>query len=183
MSRISLYCPDYVFHGTLLAACTLLKLIKSYPPTTFNEKDQSRAFFSAINICKDIAVVNNDVPAKISDILSKLWSSTKIYRDEYGDYIRALQVKNRLTMNVVFDCLWWWRKLSTNWLNDQPTRSKYESRLRFSGDLTPSDHSSVETLEPTRNEDDTGSLRQSFVDDSWAWDIDWGSLGPPGMLL
>lgn len=124
--RVLLHCPGYVFHGVVLAACTLLRLIKSYSKRASNEKDQTKAFFSAINICKEISVVNNDTSAKISQILSGLWSSTKIYKNEQGDSVRSLQVRNRLTMSVVFDCIWWSRKLSTNWLIEQPVPSNCE---------------------------------------------------------
>lgn len=127
--HVPLHCPDYVFQGAVLAACTLLKLIKGYPKKAFTEKDQTRALFSAINICKEVSTVNNDVPAKTCEILSKLWSSTKIYRDEDGDYVQPLHIRNRLTMSVVFDCLWWWRKLSIGWLVEQPTQSECERFL------------------------------------------------------
>jgi len=129
--HIALYCPYYVFQGILLAACTLLKLTKSYPPGTFDEKDHTAALFSAINMCKDVSVVNNDIPAKLSVILSQLWSSPKIYRDDNNNYIRALQITNRMTMSVVFDCLWWWRKLSTNWVNGLPAQSQRKELLPF----------------------------------------------------
>lgn len=126
--KISLYCPDQVFQGILLAGCTLLKLSKSYPPKTFDEEEHTAALFSAINLCKEISVENNDTPAKVSSIMMQLWSSPKVYRNVDGGYCLALQVDNRLTMSVVFDCLWWWRKLFADWLHGQPTQSGWTKR-------------------------------------------------------
>ncbi|KAF2792906.1 hypothetical protein K505DRAFT_277967 [Melanomma pulvis-pyrius CBS 109.77] len=155
--QISLYCPNYIFQGILLAACTLLKLFKSYPPKTFNEKEHTSALFLAINMFKNISVVNNDIPAKVSGFLTQLWSSPMVYREADGGYIQSLQVENRLTMSVVFDCLWWWRKLFADWLNEQPVQS----------------HSNYMTLGLSQNPED-------FFDDSWNWDIDWGAIGSLG---
>ena len=109
---ISLACPDSIFQGIQLAACTLMKLLKTYPSKTgLLERNMTNALFSAINIVKSISVMNNDVPAKVAQILSQLWSHPKVYQNADGNYVFSLQIRNRLSMNVVFDCLHWWRKL------------------------------------------------------------------------
>jgi hypothetical protein len=110
--QISLVCPDFVFQGAQLAACSLLKLLKSYPSTKDGlAKEQTTALFVAINFLKNVSVVNNDIPARVSELLSQLWSSRDVYRDASGAYLHNMQVGNRFTMNVVFDCLWWWKRL------------------------------------------------------------------------
>ncbi|KAI9707989.1 MAG: hypothetical protein M1820_004408 [Bogoriella megaspora] len=164
--QISLHCPEYVFQGTLLAACALLRLIKT-PSMNFREQDSRKAFFSAINLLKNMSVVNNDNAAKVSEILSKLWSSPKIYRDENGGYIQHMQVGNRLTMSVLYDCLWWWRKLSADWLSEQQTQG----------------HETTKPSEPSANQEEPNNFHQFFFDDSCGWDIDWGSLDPTHVIL
>lgn len=110
--QVTLAFPQSVFQGTLLAACTLLKLSKSSSPgLSLLEKEQTNVIFSAISIIKSMSVENNDFPAKSSEILSQLWSSHKAHRDMNGTYVPELQVRNRISMNVVFDCMWWWMKL------------------------------------------------------------------------
>lgn len=112
--KLSLACPDFVLQGIQLAACTLLKLLKTYPEGIGTMNDEMiSALFSAINIFKSISVANNDIPAKVAEILGRLWSAHNIYRDVDGEIVSRLVVQNRLSMSVVFDCLYWWRKLFT----------------------------------------------------------------------
>lgn len=118
---IALACPDFVYRGTQLAAGTVLRLLKTYPDKIgLLEKDTKSALFSAINLVKSISVVNNDVPGKVAEILSQLWSHPKVYQGVDGNRVYPLQIRNRLSMNVVFDCLHWWRKLFVSPPNQDP---------------------------------------------------------------
>lgn len=112
--QLSLACPDFVLQGIQLAACALLKLLKTYPEGigTLNN-DMISALFSAINMFKSISVAKNDIPAKVAEILGQLWSAHNVYRDAGGKLVSRLTVRDRLSMSVVFDCLYWWRKLFT----------------------------------------------------------------------
>lgn len=112
--QLSLACPDFVLQGIQLAACTLLRLLKIYPNDVGTLKDDmTSALFSAINVVKSISVANNDIPAKVAEILGQLWSAHNVFQDEGGKFVLRLMVRNRLSMSVVFDCLCWWRKLFT----------------------------------------------------------------------
>jgi hypothetical protein len=133
--HISLHCPDYVLHGIMLAGCVLLKLMKSYSQKPSCEGDQVKALFLAISICKDISVVNNDVPAKMAEIMRQLWSSPKAFHDDDGNYTPHLKVTNRLAMNVVFDCLWYARRLTTSLSGSDNIRSNSNSKLRTTSSL------------------------------------------------
>jgi hypothetical protein len=180
--QISLVCPDHVFHGILLAACTLLKLLKSYPPNTnLDDKYRRSALFAAINIFKNISVVNNDIPAKVSEILAYLWSSPKVYRDTGGGYIPLLQVQNRFTMSVVFDCLWWWRKLITSPPNQgpYPNQSEYKANEHYVP-YTSNSGSDLETMNTStllQGEGEVGSFGQVYFDDWVSGGFDWDIAG------
>ncbi|KAF2650409.1 hypothetical protein K491DRAFT_782665 [Lophiostoma macrostomum CBS 122681] len=156
--QISLHCPDYVLSGIMLAGCTLLKLMKGYSLKPLCESDQVKALFLAISICKDISVVNNDVPAKMSEIMRQLWSSPNAFHDDDGNYNSYLKVTNRLSMNVVFDCLWWSRKL---------TISPLESARIQSGEHNT--NSSI--LDPAHPGLSTTGFLEPFFGDIWDWDL------------
>lgn len=85
--------------------------MKAYPGRTSNEKEQVKALFLSMNMCKSQSVVNNDIPAKISEIMRQLWSNPKAFRDDDDGHVSSLKVTNRLSMNVAFDCIWWAKKL------------------------------------------------------------------------
>ncbi|KAJ4349417.1 uncharacterized protein N0V89_008032 [Didymosphaeria variabile] len=161
--QISLACPNAIFQGIQLAGCTILKLLKSYPNELslvgLQEKDMISAFFSAINICKAISVVNNDIPAKVAEIMRQLWSSNNVYRASDGGEILPLQVLNRQSMNVVFDCLYWWRKLFLTQTNSRPSNQHLDStNAAVVGNMV----------------DGYSEPRQSLFDDWDTWGFDWG---------
>lgn len=67
---------------------------------------------AAISSLRKISVVNNDLPARLGDVIAffcALRDPTVIGGTGVAD-LRLRQVKNRLSMSVVYDCLWTWRK-------------------------------------------------------------------------
>jgi hypothetical protein len=175
--QISQHCPDYILQAVTLAACTLIKLLKSYPTETLGETDGTRALFSAISFCREASAVNDDIPSRVAHILSQLWSSEKIYKDSEGNYIRSLLVRNRLTASVVFDSICWWRKLNRGWLNAQPIHSNWTDRIKEAEKGVAAEDPAVVSAQLNQL-DNSNSLGLPFLDDTWNWDIDWGAMGP-----
>lgn len=67
---------------------------------------------AAIAALRKISVVNNDLPARLGDVIGffcALKDPTVIGGAGIKD-LRLRQVKNRLSMSVVYDCLWTWRR-------------------------------------------------------------------------
>ncbi|PVH99191.1 hypothetical protein DM02DRAFT_615229 [Periconia macrospinosa] len=158
---ISLACPHSIFQGIQLAACTLLRLVKSSTSDSNHAgDDQKDAIFAAINITKCISVRNNDIPAKFSEIVSQLWSSENMYRDASGMYPTDLYIKNHYSMNVVFDCLWWWRKLFLQGPSHNPPSIINNHRSDSSRSSNPGAH-------------ETADLNQNFWMDRGTWGFDW----------
>lgn len=75
----------------------------------------TRIVEASIAALRRVSVVNNDLPARLGDVLgffsaaprppasmSAVWGAT-------ADDLRLRRVKNRLSMSVVYDCLWTWR--------------------------------------------------------------------------
>lgn len=117
--QISEQLPSYMFEAVVLAAAVLLRLVKGMPPGGLDQCSGRAAIFSAINIFKSMSIVNNDVPARVAGIFTKLWSSNEVFRNSQGDYDTVLHVRNRLIISVSFDCFWWYKNVVIGWPSSQ----------------------------------------------------------------
>jgi hypothetical protein len=135
--NISEQWPYYVFEVVVLAAAVLLRLVKGMPPGGLDQCSGKTALFAAINIFKSMSIVNNDVPARVAGIFTKLWSSNQIFRNSKGDYDIALHVRNRLIVSVSFDCFWWYRKVVVGWPSSVNTQGKLTRSMNKNHILKP----------------------------------------------
>jgi transcriptional regulatory protein LEU3 len=67
---------------------------------------------STIVALRKISVVNNDLPARLGDVIGFFCTlpDPSVIGGAIADDLRLNQVKNRLSMSVVYDSLWIWRK-------------------------------------------------------------------------
>lgn len=110
-SHIDLYGISFVYNGVLLAACTLFRCLKT-PFADSVGRDASTAqalFFSAINMLRNISLVEGDRPSRGAWALQQLWRSEKIYRKPSGEWDLDLHVRDRFSSSVVHDTMWWSR--------------------------------------------------------------------------
>lgn len=106
-----LYAPTFVYQSALLSACIMIKLLKGPKAGILDLDTGASTYYSAIRICKTMSVENDDLPAKTAAILSKVWLFEGLYKSPDGQSNWALQVRSRLSSSVIFDTLWWWRKV------------------------------------------------------------------------
>jgi hypothetical protein len=109
--HIDLYGISYVYNGVLLAACTLFRCLKT-PFADSIGRDASTAqalFYSAINMLRNISLVEGDKPSRSAWALQQLWRSEKIYRKTDGEWDLDLHVRDRFGSSVVYDIMWWSR--------------------------------------------------------------------------
>ena len=123
--HIDLYGTSFVSHGVLLAACTLLRCLKTpFADTIGREASTSQAlFFSAINMIRNISLVDGDKPAKGAWTLQQLWRSQNIYKKADGTWDLELHVRQRFGSSVLFDTMWWSRHEFATQVNAYPYAS------------------------------------------------------------
>lgn len=101
----------HMFHNLLLAATNLLRLLRGRAPQS--QPDYKRGevtFFLAVTLMKRMSIANDDLPGRCSDLLSKLWTSQKLFRRADGSLAPGIRIRTRLSMSPLVDCLWWYRE-------------------------------------------------------------------------
>jgi hypothetical protein len=96
----------YIFQGTILSTCCLLRLLKT-PLSDFNTQDGQRFFFKALNLLSTLSLTNEDHPARASTILKNLWRSDKVFKHADGSWNLDLRVRSRFALSTVYDTMWW----------------------------------------------------------------------------
>lgn len=87
-------------------------LMNGYFRTLLDVDSGMKLIESAIDALRNISVVNNDLPARLGDVIAffcALPDHTTL-GGVSADDVRLVQVQNRLSMSVVYDCLWTWRR-------------------------------------------------------------------------
>ncbi|KAF1817565.1 hypothetical protein P152DRAFT_454146 [Eremomyces bilateralis CBS 781.70] len=104
------HCNALQTRAIALAAVCILRVHRSSLRTQIDIDAGEDMFFEAIRISKKHSIQNNDLDGRTSIILTQLWSSTRVFKFKDGsiDGLRLL-LRGRLSMSVLFDCLWWWR--------------------------------------------------------------------------
>jgi hypothetical protein len=125
MMHIDLYGTFYVYHGALLAACIILRCLKSPFADTIGERSSTAQalFFSAINMNRNISIAEGDKPAKSAWVLQQLWRSETVFKHSDGSWNLDLRVRNRFSSSVLYDTMWWGREELTGQANAYPRKS------------------------------------------------------------
>ncbi|KAG7001281.1 Regulatory protein LEU3 [Fusarium oxysporum f. sp. conglutinans] len=107
------YYPFFCYQTYVNAAFVLLKILTNgFFNTIIDAKAGKQLLESSITGLRQMSVVNNDLPARLGDIIG-FFCALPDPAVVGGVTIRDLQLKqvrNRLSMSVVYDCLWIWRR-------------------------------------------------------------------------
>lgn len=105
------HCPFYVYQAFLCAAFVLLKVLKSEHFCALVEASTGqRLFNSSISALRKISVSNNDLPGRLSDVLTYLWNHPNpLVVSAVGRDGLQLKIQSRMSMSIVYDSLWLWR--------------------------------------------------------------------------
>ncbi|USP74362.1 methylisocitrate lyase [Curvularia clavata] len=107
------HCPFSCCQVFVCAAFVVLKiLMNSFFRTMLDVDSGTQTLEAAIAALRKMSVVNNDLPARLGDVVSYFCAvpdPTVVGGATSGD-LRLRQVQHRMSMSVVYDCLWTWRK-------------------------------------------------------------------------
>lgn len=106
------YWPFFCYQMFVSASCIILRVLKNGHFDAVVDVDSGRALLnSAILALRKMSVANNDLLARLSDVIAFLYSQRGI-RGVPGDPPHSLRprVLNRLSTSIVYDSLWEWRE-------------------------------------------------------------------------
>ncbi|KAJ6030173.1 hypothetical protein N7460_010439 [Penicillium canescens] len=106
------YCPFFCYQVFVCASLIILKIItNSYFQSLLDVDTGKKMLNSVISTLRKMSIANNDLPARLSDVISFFCSlpesETPSARPIDG---LQLRVRNRLSMSIVYDSLWEWRR-------------------------------------------------------------------------
>ena len=107
-----LHCPFFCYQNFLCASFIVLKIMMNgYFGSLIDAKAGKDLLNSAISALRKMSVANNDLPARLSDVIGYFCALPDhgAVSGDTPDGLR-LRVRNRLSMSIVYDLLWQWRK-------------------------------------------------------------------------
>ncbi|EXA32082.1 hypothetical protein FOVG_16658 [Fusarium oxysporum f. sp. pisi HDV247] len=107
------YCPFFCYQVFTCAAFVVLKiLMNGYFRSIIDVSAGTKILEAAIAALRKTSVVNNDLPARLGDVIGFFCAlpDTTVVGGATIDDLHLRQVKNRMSMSVVYDCLWTWRR-------------------------------------------------------------------------
>ncbi|KAH6961924.1 hypothetical protein BKA56DRAFT_598095 [Ilyonectria sp. MPI-CAGE-AT-0026] len=137
-------CPFYCYQVFVCAAFTVLKiLMNGFFQSILDVGSGTKLLEAAIAALKKVSVANNDLPARLGDVIGFFCAlpDPTVIGGATTDDLRLKQVKSRLSMSVVYDCLWTWRKHFQTEENEAASR---DNSHHAEGEiLTPNDVQSI----------------------------------------
>ncbi|EAU31042.1 predicted protein [Aspergillus terreus NIH2624] len=100
--------PVSYFRVLCLAAMFILRLCYSNLSGSLDIDSGKSAFSSAICLTRRISLEDNDLPGRMSRILTQLWSAQM--RSGSRDKDPSLKLKTRMAASLIHDSLWMWRE-------------------------------------------------------------------------
>jgi len=95
----------------VLASCTVLRIAKSNLAPVLDIERGRRAYFDNILLFRKISIQDSDLASRTTVILTQLWTSRNAFKNSDGTTDSLLlHCRSRLSMSVVFDCFWRWRR-------------------------------------------------------------------------
>jgi len=107
------YCPFSCYQSIICAAFCILKIAhNAFFETIIDQKAGIRLLEHIVVGLRKMSVVNNDLPARLGDVIVFFCALTdpSVVGGKTVEDLRLRQTRNRLSMSVVYDCLWTWRK-------------------------------------------------------------------------
>ncbi len=113
----------------VLAACVILRISNSHLRPFVDLDRGKEAYFTTVQLHRKMSVQDGDLASRTTVILTELWSSRRAFRTRDGNNDSlVLSCRSRLSMSVVFDSFWRWRR-------------------EFAGQATPYEESHVDNSE------------------------------------
>jgi transcriptional regulatory protein LEU3 len=104
------YCSFHIYQMFLCGAFVLLKTLRNgYFAALVDVADGIALFNSATAALRQISCRNNDLPGRLSDVLSYLWNLNPRIVCGQGQDGLQLKIQSRMSMSIVYDSLWLWR--------------------------------------------------------------------------
>jgi transcriptional regulatory protein LEU3 len=116
-------CPFSCYQAFVCAAFCILRIATnaffqplvatSTDASTANNKESATGLLEvAVSALRKMSVANNDLPARLGDVIGFLCTlpDPAVIGGRTADDLRLRQTRNRLSMSVVYDCLWTWRR-------------------------------------------------------------------------
>ena len=110
---------NYIFHMMLAAGFSLIKLMNLFLPQNglMTQLDGAGGLMTRVLwALRNASVLENDLPERLAEVLSQVWTSgpkrepaSTSNSEEPSDELQ-LKVRCRMSMSVVFDSVWRWRK-------------------------------------------------------------------------
>lgn len=128
------YCPFFCYQAFVCAAFVILKILTNgFFRPLIDANAARKVLDSAIVSLRAISVVNNDLPARLGDVIAffRTLSNENSLGGATAADLKLREVKNRLSMSVVYDSLWIWRKHFRS-EDDPATRAQQTAEDKFS---------------------------------------------------
>ncbi|KAI1621282.1 hypothetical protein EDD37DRAFT_594367 [Exophiala viscosa] len=95
----------------VLASFALLRIARSHLASLLDIERGRQAYFDNILLFRKISVQDSDLSSRTTVILTQLWTSKNAFKKSDGTTDSLLLLcRSRLSMSVVFDCFWRWRR-------------------------------------------------------------------------
>ncbi|KAL3488432.1 hypothetical protein BJX62DRAFT_227371 [Aspergillus germanicus] len=105
------YWPFFCYQAFVAAALTVLKIVMSGCFDSVIDIPAGKSLLnSAILALRKMSIANNDLPARLSDVVGFLYSLPSHGPGGQLTHSLSLRVRNRSSMSIVYDSLWQWRR-------------------------------------------------------------------------
>jgi hypothetical protein len=120
------YATNYILQMIIAGGFTLLKLLSSFFVREIEFERGRQLFHRTINIIRSMSVINNDLPWRLAELMVQMWNGARVEQRSQqqqqlnngsGPEARTvvddslqLKVRCRMSMSLVFDCVWRWRE-------------------------------------------------------------------------
>lgn len=122
LASIISYSSNYIYQMTLAAGFSLFKICNSFFSVYIDMEYTKSLFNRTIWAIRSMSISNNDLPQRLAEVLAQMWrmggAASSSRRDavantsvpsENDDSLR-LMVRCRMSMSLVFDSVWRWRR-------------------------------------------------------------------------
>jgi len=107
------YASRHIVMMILAGGFALMKLLNSFFARHIDVSTSKALFSNSIRGIRSTSITNNDLPARLAEVLAQLWHSYGAgMRPRTGPVDASLQlkVKSRMSMSLVYDSVWRWRE-------------------------------------------------------------------------
>jgi len=127
-SGILRYATNYILQMIIAGGFTLLKLLSSFFAREIEFERGRQLFHRTINAIRSMSIINNDLPWRLAELMVQMWNGARVeQRSPLQQQVHAvnglgvekrtvvddslqLKVRCRMSMSLVYDCVWRWRE-------------------------------------------------------------------------